>query len=98
MSGHGQLTRDASGKTIEVIKHDVQHALASWLTNTALLYAAFSAGIPQRITSQTDGQGMTAAKSAAIFEAIIATKQALQRAGIQLPASMYGGGTGMGGY
>lgn len=97
MSGHGQITRDASGRTVEVIKHDVQHALAEWLTNTALLYAALQAGIPQRLTSPGDGVGMTAAKSAAIFEAILELKRMLQRAGIQLPASMYGGGS-MSGY
>ena len=92
MSGHGQITRAADGTTVEVIKHNVQHALADWLTNTAALYAALQLGIPQRIMGTNDGPGMTAAKSAAVFEGIVQLKMALARAGIQLPATMYGGG------
>ena len=97
MSGHGQITRGADGSTVEVVKHNLQHALADWLTNTALLYGALSAGIPQRIIGSTDSNMMSAAKSAAIFEAILEAKRMLARAGIQLPASVYGGGA-MGGY
>lgn len=92
MSGHGAITRAADGSVVEVVKHNAQHALAEWLTNTALLYAALQAGIPQRVMSQSDGAGMSAAKSAAIFELIMEAKRGLARMGIQLPASVYGGG------
>ena len=94
MGGHGQLISSPGGRTREVIVHDVKHALAGWLGNTALLYGALSAGLPQRFMSSTDGNGMSAAKMAAVFELVVATKQALARMGIQLPASMYGSGGG----
>lgn len=75
----------------EVIAHDVKHALAAWMTDTAILYGLLSAGLPQRFMSSSDGLGMTAAKTAAIYEVIVVAKQQLARLGIQLPASMYGG-------
>ena len=92
MSGHGQITRAADGTTVEVIKHNVQHALVDWGTNTLAIYAALQMGIPQRIMSSSDGPGMTAVKSAAVWETITQGKQALARAGVQVPANMYGGG------
>lgn len=93
MAGHGSIVQSPDGSFKEIISHDIKHALADWVGNTAMLYAALSAGLPQRIMNTSDGAGMQAAKTAAVFEAIILAKQALARAGLQLPANMYGGGT-----
>jgi len=95
MAGHGQVITRPDGSYAEIIEHSLRSSIADWLGNTALLYGALQARIPQRILSSSDGVAMQAAKTAAIFEAIVVLKQALARAGIQLPSSMYGGGSSM---
>lgn len=92
MAGHGQLVHAPDGSFKEIITHDAKHAIADWLANTGMLYGLLAAGVPQKVMNPNDGMATQAAKTAAIFEAIVILKQALARIGIQLPASMYGAG------
>lgn len=91
MSGHGTVTHMPDGSVGEVVKHDMKLLAAELVSNGLAMYALLKLGVPQYLTEGNSGDAMLAAKLSAMFSGVNEAKRFLARAGLQLPAAMYGG-------